>query len=96
MWTQGQGKYGSHWLPSLDDINDKLIFNLTYLAPKNYEVIANGKLSKTRSKLNYTSWTYDMNKPMSSYLVAFAMGDFKGTTTNSENGTEIGFHPTLV
>lgn len=89
VWTQGQGKYTSHWLPSVDDMNDKLIFKLTYVAPKNYEVIANGKLSKTRSRLNHKSWSYEMNKPMSSYLVAFAMGDFRGTTTKSENGTPL-------
>src|SRR5690606_10223641 len=29
MWTQGQGKYTSHWLPSLDDTNDKIEFDLT-------------------------------------------------------------------
>ncbi|NEV93675.1 M1 family metallopeptidase [Psychroflexus sp. YR1-1] len=89
VWTQGQGKYTSHWLPSLDDMNDKLIFNITYLAPKNYEVIANGKLANTRSRLNHKSWSYEMKQPMSSYLVAFAMGDFKGTTTKSKKGTPL-------
>lgn len=89
VWTQGQGKYTSHWLPSLDDMNDKMIFNITYLAPKNYEVVANGKLSRTRSRLNHKSWKFEMKRPMSSYLVAFAMGNFRGTTTKSENGTPL-------
>ncbi|MFD0931307.1 M1 family metallopeptidase [Psychroflexus salinarum] len=89
VWTQGQGKYTSHWLPSLDDMNDKIIFNITYLAPKNYEVIANGKLSRTRSRLNHKSWTFEMNQPMSSYLVAFAMGDFTKAASKSENGTPL-------
>src|SRR5690554_7189625 len=30
MWTQGQGKYTSHWLPSLDDTNDKIEFDLSF------------------------------------------------------------------
>jgi aminopeptidase N len=89
VWTQGQGKYTSHWLPSLDDMKDKIVFNVTYLAPKNYEVIANGKLSRTRSRLNSKSWTYEMKKPMSSYLLAFAMGDFKSTNTKSDSGTPL-------
>ncbi|WP_019039641.1 M1 family metallopeptidase [Psychroflexus tropicus] len=89
VWTQGQGKYTSHWLPSLDDMNDKLIFNITYLAPKNYEVIANGKLSRTRSRLDHKSWSYEMKHPMSSYLVAFAMGNFRGTTYKSDKGTPL-------
>ncbi len=89
VWTQGQGKYTSHWLPSLDDMNDKLIFNITYLAPKNYEVFANGKLTRTRSRLNHKSWTYEMKRPMSSYLVAFAMGDFFSSRFKSEKGTPL-------
>src|SRR5690606_31822032 len=24
IWTQGQGKYTSHWLPSFDDYNEKI------------------------------------------------------------------------
>jgi aminopeptidase N len=89
VWTQGQGKYTSHWLPSLDDMNDKMIFNVTYLAPKNYEVVANGKLTRKRSRLDHRSWTYEMEQPMSSYLVAFAMGDFRETTTKSVKGTPL-------
>ena len=29
IWTQGQGKYTSHWLPSFDDVNEKVVFNLS-------------------------------------------------------------------
>ena len=29
IWTQGQGKYTSNWLPSFDDMNEKVIFELT-------------------------------------------------------------------
>ena len=25
IWTQGQGKYTSFWLPSFDDVNEKVI-----------------------------------------------------------------------
>ncbi|MBC7494972.1 MAG: M1 family peptidase, partial [Flavobacterium sp.] len=28
IWTQGQGKYTSNWLPSFDDVNEKLIFKI--------------------------------------------------------------------
>src|SRR5690606_1002243 len=34
IWTQGQGKYTSHWLPSIDDVNDKIIFNISVTVPK--------------------------------------------------------------
>ena len=89
VWTQGQGKYTSHWLPSLDDMQDKLVFNMTYHAPKIYEVIGNGNLKKTRSRLDYNSWYYEMEQPMSSYLVAFAMGDFSRISEQEINSTPL-------
>ena len=45
IWTQGQGKYTSHWLPSFDDMNEKVEFDVTISFDKNYEVIANGILT---------------------------------------------------
>src|SRR5690606_41447520 len=41
VWTQGQGKYTSHWLPSFDDYNVKVIFNTTITFDSHYQVIAN-------------------------------------------------------
>jgi aminopeptidase N len=89
IWTQGQGKYTSHWLPSLDDSKDKLIFNISYLAPKNYEVIANGKLTRTQTKANHKLWQFEMLNPMSSYLVGVVMGDFKQMKSKSKQGTPL-------
>ena len=48
IWTQGQGKYTSHWLPSIDDMNDKIIFDIAYTVPEKYEVIANGNLEAVK------------------------------------------------
>ena len=44
VWTQGQGKYSSHWFPSFDDVNEKVIFNMNVTFDGNYNVIANGFL----------------------------------------------------
>jgi len=89
IWTQGQGKYTSYWLPSLDDMNDKIEFDLTVVVPNQKTVIANGKLKEIKEKGNRNSWEFDMVKPMSSYLVAFAVGDFKKKSFNSTSGIPI-------
>jgi len=89
IWTQGQGKYTSNWLPSLDDMNDKMEFDITYEVPSNKTVIANGKLILKTYQGNLASWKFDMQKPMSSYLVAFAVGDFIFKKLTSENGIPI-------
>lgn len=90
VWTQGQGKYTSHWLPSLDDMNDKIEFDLTVNAPRGTTVVANGNVSFYDDKPpGRELWKFDMKNPMSSYLVAFAMGDFQKKTLSSASGVPI-------
>ncbi|MEP1016049.1 MAG: M1 family peptidase, partial [Maribacter dokdonensis] len=87
IWTQGQGKYTSHWLPSFDDMEEKVEFDLTIEADKKYQVIANGKLLlKTDNDEEDAIWLFDMKKPMSSYLLAFAIGIYQKQILTSESG----------
>ena len=76
VWTQGQGKYTSHWLPSLDTMTDKIEFDVSVIAPANLTVIANGSFIETRDFKGKKLWQFDMEQPMASYLVALAIGDF--------------------
>ncbi|MEC5166532.1 aminopeptidase N [Flavobacterium sp. PL11] len=86
IWTQGQGKYTSHWFPSFDDVNEKVVFNLDISFNKEYEIISNGKLV-SKSELNGQSlWKYRMQKPMSSYLLMIAIGKYKKQTQFSTSG----------
>jgi aminopeptidase N len=87
VWTQGQGKYTSNWLPSFDDANEKVEFDFNIKFQKGYEVIANGKLIK-KEVLNdsMVNWQYDMKKPMSSYLVGIAIGKYKKKVATSASG----------
>ena len=89
VWTQEQGKYTSHWLPSLDDMNDKIEFDLEIAASGEQMVVANGRLDKFTLYDDKIAWHYDMKKPMSSYLVAFALGDFKIQKVNSNSEVPI-------
>ncbi|WP_406683579.1 M1 family metallopeptidase [Seonamhaeicola sp. MEBiC1930] len=86
IWTQGQGKYTSNWLPSIDDMNDKIEFDLSITFDKDYEVIANGKLTDKKLNESTATWHYDMKKPMSSYLVALAIGKYDKKVEYSKSG----------
>ena len=86
IWTQGQGKYTSNWLPSFDDMNEKVEFDLTITFNKNYEVIANGKLINKKINDSTATWHYDMQKPMASYLLALAIGKYNKITEISNSG----------
>lgn len=87
IWTQGQGKYTSHWLPSFDDVNEKVIFGLTISFDKDFTVLSNGKLKKV-ADINQAQkqWEYQMEKPMSSYLAMLAIGKFAKQTETIASG----------
>ena len=88
VWTQGQGKYTSYWLPSFDDMKEKSVFDLKVNFNSDYEVIANGKLKgKVAVNDSITQWQFGMLKPMSSYLVAVVAGKFQ--QKNIESASEI-------
>ena len=89
IWTQGQGKYTSHWLPSIDDMNDKIVFDLSIAADKGYQVIANGVHNGELSQKEASLWFYKMQKPMSSYLVALAIGKYDKQVITSKSGIPI-------
>ncbi|MEL0645176.1 M1 family metallopeptidase [Olleya sp. Ti.3.14] len=89
IWTQGQGKYTSHWLPSIDDMNDKIVFDLSIAADKDYQVIANGVHNGELSQKEANLWFYKMQKPMSSYLVALAVGKYDKQVITSKSGIPI-------
>ncbi|MEL1240309.1 M1 family metallopeptidase [Flavobacterium flavipallidum] len=95
IWTQGQGKYTSHWFPSFDDVNEKVVFNLEISFNSNYQVISSGVLKQKNNIDNRTIWTYQMDKPMSSYLLMLGIGRFDKKTILSKSKVplELYFEP---
>jgi aminopeptidase N len=93
VWTQGQGRNNSHWLPSIDDENDKMIFNISITAPNNLTVLANGKLNDTRPvNEGQNHWVYTMQHPMSSYLAAIVAGKFSKYSETSSSGISLEYY----
>ena len=89
IWTQGQGKYTSNWLPSINDMNDKMEFNMSYIIPSKKKIVANGVLKSVTKNEKFNTWEYKMTKPISSYLLAFAVGDFSKKIIKSSSNTLI-------
>lgn len=93
VWSQGQGKYTSHWLPSFDDVNEKVVFDFVFTVDSNYELISNGDLtSKITIKNGRTDYFYKMKSPMSSYLVALAIGKYLNKTETSKSSIPLEFY----
>jgi aminopeptidase N len=96
IWTQGQGKYTSNWLPSFDDMNEKVTFSLVIQFDEEYEVISNGiEVLKTPTEGGETDHVFLMGKPMSSYLVALAIGKYEKLELESASGIplELYYYP---
>ena len=89
IWTQGQGKYTSHWFPSFDDVNEKVVFNLNAVYNKEYQVISNGILKFKSTHDGLSVWQYQMQKPMSSYLLMLAIGKFEKISQKSKSGISL-------
>ncbi len=91
IWTQGQGKYTSHWLPSFDDMNEKIEFDISIIANAQSTVLTNGKFlnKSTVTKEGKVTHRYDMENPMSSYLLAFVIGTYRKQTLLSKSETPI-------
>lgn len=86
IWTQGQGKYTSNWMPSIDDMNEKIEFDLSISYKNGYDVIANGQLVEKDIGEKHTRWDFNMNQPMASYLLAFVVGKFDKKIEYSNSG----------
>lgn len=89
VWTQGQGKYSSHWVPSFDEMQEKVVFNLKVRTDPQYEVVANGRQTRRYLEEGQQVWEYTMQAPMSSYLLAFALGAFAFTKEVSSSGVPL-------
>lgn len=93
IWTQGQGKYTSNWLPSFDDVNEKVVFSFSFEVPKGFSVISNGRLvAKDDKGIKREQWLYKMDKPMSSYLVALAIGKYAKISKVSKSGIPLEYY----
>ncbi len=96
IWTQGQGKYTSHWLPSFDDVNEKIIFKISVYFDNKFQVLSNGnlvkKVSPKQSDEKKILWEFEMKKPMSSYLVMLAIGNFAKQARKTKSGTPLEFY----
>ena len=93
IWTQGQGKYTSNWFPSIDDVNDKIIFNLSVTECDNLSVISNGiRSANIPLPDNCVKYHFNMDKPMSSYLLALVLGKYDKITETSKSGIPLEYY----
>lgn len=92
VWTQGQGKDHSHWVPVVDNMNDKLKLDLSIAFDPKYEVVTNGQLIEKKRLDSLQLWSFNMEKPMSSYLMGLAIGHYNKKDISSSSGIPISLY----
>lgn len=76
-WTQGEQNENHHWVPLHDYPNDKATFETILTVKKPYVAVSNGELVSTKDNGKTRTYHWRENSPMVSYLISFAIGDYK-------------------
>ncbi len=76
-WTQGELTENHHWVPLHDYPNDKATFETIITVNKPFIAVSNGELVSVNSTRKTNTFHWRENHPMVSYLISFAVGDYK-------------------
>lgn len=77
------------FFPVNDHPLDKALYSFRVTVPKPFEVAANGVLIETIDNGDQTTFLFEMNDPMASYLTTVDIGEFDLETSQAENGIPI-------
>ena len=81
-WSQGEMVESRYWFPCLDDPQVKFKREIQITIPKGYIVISNGKVKQSKTKENMTTWTWNEERPISTYLTSVVVGKFSHYNNN--------------
>jgi Peptidase family M1 domain/Peptidase M1 N-terminal domain len=72
----GEPAVAATWFPVNDHPSDKAAYTFHITAPAGLEAVANGILEGKRTKRGWTTWTWEAEEPMASYLATANIGEF--------------------
>ena len=77
IFTYSEPFDARYWFPCKDDPSDKALLDMIIIAPDDYIVVSNGILKEKRvNGGGNTSWYWQENYPIASYLISFATGPY--------------------
>jgi hypothetical protein len=72
----GEPHVAATWFPANDHPRDKASFTIKVTVPSGLEAMSNGILLGQKVKGRSTTWTWDAQEPMATYLAFIAVGQF--------------------
>ncbi|MDP6790077.1 MAG: M1 family aminopeptidase [Candidatus Marinimicrobia bacterium] len=76
-WTQGEDTDNHYWVPIHDYPNERATFETILTVDKDLTAVSNGELLSVKSNGAQKTFHWRENFPMVSYLISFAIGDYK-------------------
>lgn len=73
----GQPIGAPSWFPCNDRPGDKAAYRISVTTAAAYQVIANGRLVSKRGAASETTWTYEQEEPMATYLAGVQIGRYQ-------------------
>lgn len=97
--TQLESHYARELFPCIDEPEAKATFDLTLVAPDGYVVLANTPVRTSRplkDEPSLAETTFQPTPKMSTYLLAFAIGELHRRHTRTKRGTEVSIWATIA
>ena len=88
--TQFESHHAREVFPCIDEPAAKATFDLTVTSKDSHMIVANTPVAEQVRKNGMKTVVFEPTPIMSSYLLAFASGDFVRLTKNTKNGVEVG------
>ncbi|MDP5132779.1 MAG: M1 family metallopeptidase [Paraglaciecola sp.] len=76
IFTQFEDMHARRAFPSFDEPAFKISYQMTITAPEKHTVLSNTLVNKRRVKEGWQTVEFNLTKPMPSYIIAFAVGEF--------------------
>jgi aminopeptidase N len=76
LWSINEPDGASTWLPVNDHPTDKAAWTFAVTVPAGTTAVANGRLSRTEERSATTTWIWEQEEPMASYLITLLIGDY--------------------
>lgn len=94
--TQFESHFAREAFPSVDEPEAKATFDLSLRFDQEKDEIALSNMPEIQveNRKENGIWTFERTPRMSSYLLAFAIGDLQGVTAKTKNGTLVGVYST--
>ena len=96
--TQLESHYAREVFPCIDEPEAKATFDLTIVAPKDLTVLANTPVSREKAVTDSSlvATTFERTPKMSTYLLAFVIGELQCKSTKTNRGTDVSVWATIA